>query len=1615
MTRMHTLKMRGIALVTTIALVMSLAAFAVSGITWPEKLQGFEKYNPVYTAFVEQGAGLDEMELPETLRGFASIPDTLDVSTFVQVQPQVDMSTGDAIYDYYNYGYVAPAGAAEKYAAGELVIYQLLYASGEVGYRLYGSVSGSVELWFICDADGDITGAVIDVPVVWSGTYNSQTPGTYTLTADISTEAHYSFDGQMPTAELVVSAPVVCTCGATDGDHSTDCPVYIEATAWTHADCDCGTDHDASVACTFTTTAVEVDEIAVDEIAVESDEVPVNLFSSAISYAASYASSAVAEEVEPWEVKIPTSFYNGSLYEYMKDYVKTENNPSRTWSTTVDGSWVDYLNTLWLNRMTGFAWTNTTGLTPWNGKGDDSSGFTNDEDAVYGQESWFDCDYTTMTYSVWYPAQLRSALLNAPSGATIEIMEDMDFNGDQYAWNCVNVSNSITINGNGHTMYNLGVYEDGTDTAGFICIDNGARLTVNNLDFATGVLIKTCYDETYKVEDSAYYGDNNMDANISLFVDSGGYFDFTDIDVDGFLVFSLGDCVSVLVDQYSVPNTDASSMSSCSNTITGCSISNSFVYGNDHISTFSVFGNDTAYSYSYAVNNNIVGYGYHSGAFVSCLANRATFDSCFAANNYMYSAVHVGGFVGFGGDAADYTNCYSTGKVEGFLYVGGFVASTYVGNESATGDFQLDYVRNFNTFTNCYSTALVGMRSETNTCGGFVGIVKYNDISTSEPRYYPKGSTLFTNCYAAGEVGNTDTDLDTNVNYAGGFVGQDQSFQIENIEGNMFSDTYTTIYTNCYYDKQTTAMGEWMEGKTEGDYYTSPISGPTSDTSTTLYNNFQYYSDVGLMGVLTTSTQKAGAGLTGDDWENWETNENYNSFTPGFQGFMNVNNDLITWLENEIVYDYNMTFYNYDTSYYSGVDEDGDPVGGEIANYFKPYASWGTTLNVKWDYQDELYPQLDVFSKDSANQWGDDANLVEAYSKASVSTVYLDTWDTGYDWTDGIRTLAEQSYDRPNDSDSDHVGDQYTYDTVRSIVTDATVTSSAAFDQIITNTTDNPIDISNYYDTLTVSEPGMDWYEISQTVNGVYGYRPIRLVALMEVYAGADATVENGATYDHRYGLSDETTDDVNLTIMNDLVDNIVLWTDDKTDWSSWSEQEYPSEEFYEAYTTKTKFAASEDAYVNMEVWVAEEAVDGKYTSQDGTTAYDEGLLVMLAEDKETPTTTTQQQWLGQIPLATDDLDQEQEYIVAYYWLLSDGRYRTDYKIITVKPIEDQYDIGIQVFDDYTTPTLNANVMNLDATRNTNYSLSSTTEYDAWDINIPEKTDVQVAWNQANPAYQVTRTELIFTNPAGEVIGETQVTGSLNVGDTYTIPVTMYYTMMDEDSYLHSSTAWNTSFDDAGETTSGVYETVWYTYQTTAETTFNVTYTVEEAADGTLYLVFDKTTPQTVERTVLVDDEVTTVPYVISFDDINCDILFNIYVQAVSKVDVTKKVVDEYGNDISDTVADAMAKQSFVIELGTDYDTQVALHHDETSNYIVKTEPAKISVSEIVPMEFDLKDITYSITNYSDDSEQTGTLELTDTLTISPGEVVHITVTNTYDDEAYFKDRAEVYNVFTAE
>lgn len=1412
---LHRKRMNSIlAVVLIIALLLSL--FPVFPMAqeqqWSNQIQRFERRNPIDTKTVEPGTKREELNLAEYVRAVVDIPEGMDTSTFKEAKPEVDLSDGYEHYDYFDYGYIAPKDKTKTKDGKELSIYQLNYddqeqGKGETAYRIYGSVAGSDNVWFACKEDGQITGAVLDVPVDWSGDYQPDKIGEYTFTAQCS---DYEYAAEPPTVVITVrETPDV----EDKHDHGDEEPTQSEETVNTDpeaadeeetpqsqplADCHCGKDGTPIDANNFP-WAHQPDckyygpveclcrEQIEEEVDVEDEDgtthkeiitVPgeyTHVHDKNNKDCPLYGKELEENSRSGRSINSRTGSNSDAQDDFMTEQSPTSGNrfydSPYTNGIVISGSWVDYVNTIWMNKaVSKFHWTQTS----------DMPGLQSPNDPEWswrGVASYFPAgDPETdpkafpvrqnMNWDVYSGEQLRHALTELVDRDTITLQADIDLNGAQYSWDVVDCKNfTITIHGNGHKIFNLGqMVKKETDNSMFSAfIRNYKRLVVDDLEFVTCKMVSNqecvgIFRGNMKPQSQNAHL-QNIHIRDSLFYSSAGNLYVQDgqgrVSPFGYIENS----------RYTEDmNTNV--------TMENCTTEGNYIYGRDHVTAFALgLGNaNSATSQmsevknSYAVDNLVCGTGGHSAGFSSCFAYNTRMTNCFAVNE-IYGSAMTSGFVGF--LAGQFNNCYSSGKVEGYSRMAGFA---------------WDSDNNARTFNSCYSTALVGLRSKPTEQGGFI-VGQTADSGTRD---------IMNNCYAAGEVGNFDVDLNTPNKTVGGFYSSTAS-----------SGWYTL--NNCYYDKQTTAMREWVSGDSK--------------------------QRLGVTGVLTSSTEKAGTGLA-------DRVNGYDESDPGFKGFRNP---------------------------------------------------------IEWTYKVGFYPQLRTFANADPLEWGskERADRVKAYSLASVSTVRLNTWENGYDWdSSGVRSDHPVSYNRESGAQEHHKGNADTYDTVREIITDASYATeepsagSVRWEHMIaggapvdTNGDDQKdgmaMEVSN--GTLQVKNPGMDWFQISAEVGGQKGYRPIRLISYMSLDAGSDKTIEAGYRYDHR--------EDVSLTMMDKITENLVVGFHDDSIWSRAKTGGYPdSKRFWAVPTTniKTEFSASKNAQLYTEIWRAEQNQDGSFATSDTEGIGDEHLIPDRSVKVTGPgtgegTTISEQKWNGEFPF-NEDISKPRKYLITYYWMLEDGRYRADTKTITVDP--SKYTVDVQVKNDRDKESGNNTALQLGAAadnqNDTAYTYSASPVQKAQAEQVPYTNNAALAWKKASDTAVIKGGKLTMYAHDGTELGTKEFSGDLNDGDQLTIPVTYYYNKYEGDNVQEKKR------------------------ELTEKEVVNVTYTVHKDSDDGFYLRFNKIAN-------LPEDEVTgvnvgdpggipagTKAYI---NDVQYNIDLTFYVNA--DMPFTFKKTDESGHPLS--------------------------------------------------------------------------------------------------------------------
>ena len=393
-------------------------------------------------------------------------------------------------------------------------------------------------------------------------------------------------------------------------------------------------------------------------------------------------------------------------------------------------------------------------------------------------------------YLVGTANELRWCLVNKKS---LRLVNDIDLGGREGRnWVGPTVDAPVTIDGDGHTVYNLYCHNPG----GYFSF--GLIGTASHDDF----VIKDLTLSSVKVSTTTGgYGQ----CVASLI----GYFYKGTCDgctVENAIVDGANCLTSGIGGLFAPSQHGAGSVLVIRNTVA----KNVNVYGAYCVSDFieGPWGNSglpksLLIENSAAVDGTAISTQGHSGGFTSCVmvTDGAVYRNCFS-NVDVYGNYHTGVFVGVthAGNHV-FENCYTSGKIEGTNTIGGFFGYS----EGSASE----------RFTNCYSTSMVGMANGGTYMGGFVGA---------------GGATgTYTNCYAAGEVGTLrssedGTPLDGNGNplsnqYVTGFSGNDG--------GNL---------VNCYYDMQTTGMCDYgkVAGKVAGVLTRDLIGAKATGATVTL-------------------------------------------------------------------------------------------------------------------------------------------------------------------------------------------------------------------------------------------------------------------------------------------------------------------------------------------------------------------------------------------------------------------------------------------------------------------------------------------------------------------------------------------------------------------------------------------------------------------------------------------------------------------------------------------------------------------------------------------------------------------------------------------------------------
>ena len=566
-------------------------------------------------------------------------------------------------------------------------------------------------------------------------------------------------------------------------------------------------------------------------------------------------------------------------------------------------------------------------------------------------------DAASQTWSVFSGQQLYFALTQVQPGETIKILKDIDLKGYEYnwllrlgPWTSTEISSftNITLDGlqeDGTTssvIYNLGC----SDTS-FLKQLNGS--TVQNLIFESAKVVRQSGGASIY---TGIFGDiKNNSAELST---------LKNVEIVNSLFFNGYSSTNHMNQTYLAPFGHISHV-----TVDDCYTRNNVMYGGTGVHVGGAFAraNDAVIQSSYSVDSVVIAAGAHSGGFISCSDAAASqqpvqghnslhVKDCFT-NNTVYGNTTTGVFMGalnlWGNTLIE--SCYTSGSIEGQNSLGGFIG--LVENIYDNGSATL-------TIKNSYSTSIVGMRSGGNKLGGFVGNINL---------LY--GAAVFTDCYAAGEVGSIDTDVSPNRTLykdVGGFLGS-----VTN------SDKVT--YTSSYYDKQTTGMREWETGTTR-DIAPNYVDATLGDNAGE--NNI-----LGLRGVLTSDSAKSGAGLASHP-----SNDN-----KGFTGFSSSSGWVFDGGSvNDENYQHNCMYPQLDNFYNATTANWGDHA--DMVKAFS-YASAATVHQQVWDRcLNPEHASLSTLVYDTVR------DLTRRFSMTSYITPPAGTGDVSISWNHDQKTVS---------------------------------------------------------------------------------------------------------------------------------------------------------------------------------------------------------------------------------------------------------------------------------------------------------------------------------------------------------------------------------------------------------------------------------------------------------------------------------------------------------------------------------------------------------------------------------------------------------------------------------
>ena len=1634
---------RLICMVLAAVLLLALAVPGLAEHQWSDRIRSFERVDPVYDEAVELGTAQESLHLPETLRAIVDIPEDLDVTTFVQAAPEADTSDGSTSFDYYWYGYVAPQDADALVEAGEKAIYTIYYADGQLAYRLYGSIAGSENLWFACDEAGNITGAVLDIPVTWSGSYDGETAGTYTFTASVSAESPYHWSGSAPSAQIYVlagstEAEPVCTCGAQPGEdgvtvHAEDCPCFVaqepvctcgaqpgEDGITVHAEdcpcfvaqepvCTCGaqpgedgvTVHAEDCPCFVApepvcTCGAQPGE---DGVTVHAEDCPLYVMVLTDCHCGSDG-EAIAAENFPWVhqedcryfsptecmcrelVAVEVEDYDGHTGEYLGTH--TEYVPG-DFSHVHDPSNRDCL-------LYGKDTVRVTKLDT----GEETVMAVEDAERLVAYQTSHRTGDESAQEAAMYPAL-----------GCISIIEGSEQAGEYdpemmlYAAGANEQKMNNSVGNNVKTEGNQSVSEDG------VTIPATWRNYVNTR-------FRNQYDpwkwaappagtpkwngkaETAPISNKTIKVSNPAQLRWALAtygISSGSYTIVltTDMDMNG----AVYNWESVITRKLTINGQGHTLynlgcyVKSENRSDTGFlhhsgSYNNQAEYCSVTIKDLNFEGAKLVYDVANGAKSTNAGYG---GLFVFSRAN----------GGITLRNIHVRNSI-----VAQTSSRIKEGTVGGNIGILGYISGEGNYNKNPKAPNNLCQV----SMCSVENSVVAGMGHPGSLFTFVNGIYLKNSWAVNNTVYsmvHAHGGLLCScsgsyskieNCFASGEI------------YAqsgsGGLVGQMtrngdivHCFATGKLEASRTSAGFTS--GGGFKDKDGYQYHVTIE-----DCYTTVLVGLRSDNNS--LGGF-----IGNAGKATIKNSYA-AGEVGD----FSTDL---TKTGNVGGFVTITSDLHTY--RNCYYDKQTTAMREwaagNTKNLSGVTglltstSPKNVTGANPKGYGMASGSNFGLGSAGWTYTEGHYPQLEVFASATATNWGSvtAASLVCAASSASTATVSLNTWDEGYDWDNsGVRSSGKVNYNRDVPDGTLHKAGKYTYDTVREIISPFTVTNDGTWKELIPGGAKTKMKSVGTLQGIesknvviaggkgTVAGPGMNWFSVTNagSTGNTPLSRPLRLIGYMSIDAGNDRTeaaknaVKDGTRYNHRRGVT--------LTMMDEITDNLVVGINNEDFWSTAKRAGYPtvsnaddawSTGFYGVRTDHTnhlatRFSASKNAILNTEIWRVDKDASGNY-KKDGDGNYVTKYSVKVTgEGTSGPTLTTdQKKWNGETPFSVSE---KQMYVVSYYWQLADGRYVTDSKLVEIAPSSRH----LQVVARRSSDGESASTLQVDAQKGEVTSLRPTaTDSHVSTDNIPVASPSTAVWKKTTPDTVLKQLSVQMVDNDNKFHGEATIDEAtiraVTPDKPLDIPVKVTY--------------FYTTDVDQGPGSTQQYR------EESLETTATVTYQLCMTNDGQYYIQFNRSCANGTATPAGTVTHVSGDPLKdLNFKPMHYNVHVAILVEENAHLTV-KKVVSNYTAPMKD--------QTFTIDLSGAAVSQVNLHHNETSNTItvpITAASNNVTITEWLPMEFSQQRITLENTK--------GSAALKDNvLTLHAGDEVTVVVTNRYDGKGYFKSRTQANNTFT--